>query len=70
MSWECAAVENDCEDQGFGRISDGCATCTTGAFANGRAVHITLEKQSYNGGTWWTCPKCGSSYGAVLESQG
>ena len=56
---ECVAVENDCEDQGFGLLSDGCVCC-----GNAQKKQ-PLEKTTTSSGTWWMCPKCHASYGAV-----
>lgn len=53
-------VENDCEDQGFSRISDGCfgPTCRIG----GR--RIALGRRQTIGGSWgWQCPNCLGWYG-------
>lgn len=60
-------LENDCEDQGFSRISDGCLLfkCQTwkGLGNSAKPVHPKLEKRERLGKWWWTCPKCGGSYG-------
>ncbi len=48
------AVENDCEDQGFSLLSDGCMRCK-----------VQLEKTERLGSWWWMCPRCHGSYGQV-----
>lgn len=69
--------ENDCEDQGFSRISDGCLKfeCQTwqGIGNRARPVHPKFIKQrspsnaSLPGGgpLYWVCSKCGGYYGEV-----
>jgi hypothetical protein len=65
--------ENDCEDQGFTRIADGCFVCLPTFDAKGRSVRPKFVKQkspsnaSLAGGgpLYWVCPKCRSYYGAV-----
>lgn len=51
-------VENDCEDQGYGLLSDGCIKCPG---------HPQLIQITRHGGTWWCCPNCLASYGAVSD---
>lgn len=68
-------LENDCEDQGFSRISDGCLKfeCQTwkGIGNNAKPVHPALVKVERYGKWWWTCPKCQGSYGeARAPSEG
>ena len=62
-------IENDCEDQGFTRIEDGCFNwrCQTwvGRGNNAKPVRPKLEKRERNGTWWWICPECEGSYGAV-----
>jgi hypothetical protein len=48
-------VENDCEDQGFSRIRDGCTQCRV----------ALLPTEGHAGGWWWSCPRCRGSYGEV-----
>ena len=72
-------VENDCEDQGFSNISEGCLNfkCQTwsGYGNNAKPVHPKLIQQkspsnaSLKGGgpLYWVCPKCGSYYGEVQK---
>lgn len=51
-------TENDCEDQGFSRISDGCTQCRS----SGR--RIALGRRQTIGGRWgWQCPQCKGWYG-------
>lgn len=51
-------TENDCEDQGFSRISDGCTQCRSG----GR--RIALGRRLTAAGSWgWQCPQCKGWYG-------
>ena len=57
-------VENDCEDQGFSRLSDGCTACPP-AFENGKPVYPTLVKREHAGQMWWCCPNGHGSYGAT-----
>jgi len=65
-------VENDCEDQGFTRIEDGCfnSRCLewVGRGNNAKPVRPKLEKRQRNGSWWWICPKCEASYGAVAAA--
>lgn len=60
-------VEDDCEDQGYGRIADGCASCRTDEVIVRHGVErrkpVALVKQ----GGYWRCPCCGGSYGEVRE---
>lgn len=63
-------VENDCEDQGFSRIEDGCLACLP-EFVGGKPIYPKLVRQkspsnsSLRGGgpLYWVCPKCGGYYG-------
>lgn len=57
-------IENDCEDQGFSRIEDGCLACLP-EFVNRKPVYPKLEKRERGGAWWWICPKCEGSYGAA-----
>lgn len=61
------AVENDCEDQGFSLLSEGCLRfeCQTWEPGAKKPTHPQLVKVRKNGGIWWCCPKCEASYGAV-----
>ena len=56
-------IENDCEDQGFTRLEDGCFVCLPD-FVRGKPVRQKLVKLQRNGSWWWVCEKCGGSYGA------
>lgn len=61
-------VENDCEDQGFTRIEDGCynwkcATWRPLAEVADRPKLVIQEYPAGSGKYWWNCPKCGGSYG-------
>jgi ribosomal protein L37AE/L43A len=57
---------DDCEDQGFSRIEDGCYACppewTPGATTPTRPK---LEPMHRGGKSYWTCVKCGDNYGEV-----
>lgn len=56
-------LENDCEEQGFSRLSDGCLKweCQTWGIGATKPTHPQLvERDGY-----WVCPKCGASYGSV-----
>lgn len=57
-------VENDCEDQGFSRLEDGCLACRP-EFVNGEPVYPALVKREVNGHWWWYCPNGHGSFGAV-----
>lgn len=66
-------IENDCEDQGFTRIKDGCFKCLPTFDAKGRPVRPKFIKQrstsnaSLPGGgpLYWVCPQCGGYHGEV-----
>ena len=53
--------EDDCEDQGFSRIEDGCLRweCQTWEPGATKPTHPELFK---NDEGFWTCPKCGGNY--------
>jgi hypothetical protein len=65
--------ENDCEDQGFTRIEDGCFACLPTFDKKGQPVRPKLIQQkspsnaSLAGGgpLYWVCSKCGGYYGEV-----
>lgn len=61
------AVENDCEDQGFSLLSEGCLKfeCQTWRRGATRPDHPQLVKR--NG--FWVCPRCGASYGETTAEQ-
>lgn len=63
MSSLAKTVENDCEDQGFTRILDGCFNfkCQTWAPGTDRPTRPQLVEQR----GFWVCPSCQGSYGAV-----
>lgn len=56
-----AMIENDCEDQGYTKLADGCSVCVE--WKNGKRVKINLVKEKRFGQTWWVCPRCQGSYG-------
>lgn len=71
---------DDCEDQGFTKISDGCYNwkCLTWRrLPNGKEVSVRpkfIKQKSpsnasmRNGGPlYWVCPKCGGYYGEVRK---
>lgn len=70
-------VENDCEDQGFTRISDGCFNfkCQTweGLGNNAKPVRPKFVKRKSpsnallpgGGPLYWVCPSCGGYFGEV-----
>jgi hypothetical protein len=55
-------ADNDCEDQGFTRISEGCFRCLP-TFVEGKPVRQPLERFERNGRWYWRCPKCEGYYG-------
>ncbi len=61
-------VENDCEDQGSTRISDGCFVCAPDFDQRGKPIRPQLVQRERVGRLWWTCQKCEGSYGAVVET--
>lgn len=63
-------IDDDCEDQGFSRIEDGCLRfeCQTWEPDATKPTHPKLEKQERYGLMLWICPKCGSSYGEVANA--
>lgn len=59
-------VENDCEDQGYTRIEDGCYNWKCARWDGDKKVRPALIVEEYpidSGNYWWACPKCGGSYG-------
>ena len=54
--------QNDCEEQGFSRIEDGCFACAP-TFVDGQPVRPRIEPR----GAWLCCVKCGGSYGPAPE---
>lgn len=48
-------LENDCEDQGYGSIADGCVKLG--------CDHAPILPSD----GWWKCVKCGASYGAFVD---
>lgn len=64
-------IENDCEDQGFTRIKDGCFRCLT--IVRGKPVRRQFVKRKSpsnsslpNGGPlYWFCEGCNGYYGEV-----
>lgn len=59
-------VENDCEDQGFALLSDGCRSCQYWEPEKSVPTRPQLVKVERHGGVWWCCPRCHASYGAVI----
>jgi len=59
------AVENDCEDQGFTRIDQGCFNwkCFTWEQGAGKPTRPKLVQQRHYGVWFWVCPKCDGYYG-------
>jgi hypothetical protein len=68
-------VENDCEDQGFSLISDGCLSCVVWVGLGNRAkpTHPQFIQQRSpsnaslpdGGPLYYVCPKCKGYYGEV-----
>lgn len=56
------AVENDCEDQGFTRISDGCQSCVIWE----GDVRVKAKIEAVNG--VYRCVNCGGCYGLLVEA--
>lgn len=56
-------ADNDCEDQGYSLLSDGCLRweCQMWEPGKDRPTHPQLVKR----GGFWVCPKCGGSYGEI-----
>jgi antirestriction protein len=61
-------ADNDCEDQGFSLISEGCFCCLPFAFLDGKPVRQQLERFERNGIWYWRCPKCEGYYGECSEA--
>lgn len=57
-------IDDDCEDQGFSLISEGCFKCLP-TFENGQPVRQQLAQVEHYGKLWWECPICHGSYGQV-----
>ena len=60
-------VENDCEDQGYTRIEDGCYVCAPSFDHQGKPVRVKFEQKDIRGKKYWVCPKCHGNYGEVRE---
>ena len=59
------AVENDCEDQGFTKLSDGCFVCLPDFDRRGKPVRPKIVKRKERGFLLWACEKCGGNYGII-----
>lgn len=57
--------ENDCEDQGFTAISEGCFQWQ--CLSYNRETHSMDRPALVKRGGQWVCPKCGGFYGPVGE---
>lgn len=57
-------TENDCEDQGFTKISEGCFKCLP-TFENGQPMRQKLVQVERRNVWYWECPKCQGSYGMI-----
>lgn len=55
-------ADNDCEDQGFTRIEDGCYHCLP-TFVGGKPVRTPMVRVERFGHWYWQCPKCLGYYG-------
>lgn len=64
-------LENDCEDQGFTKRSDGCFACLPSFDHRGKPVRPKIIKKEERGFLLWACEKCGGNYGIIrtIESQ-
>lgn len=62
---DLAMTENDCEDQGFTRLEDGCYNWSCRTFVDGKVVRQQLVKRQHYGEWFWECPKCRGSYGSA-----
>lgn len=51
--------DDDCEDQGFSNIEQGCLRWECQTWDGDTPVHPKLFK---NDRGFWTCPKCGGNY--------
>lgn len=60
-------ADNDCEDQGFSLISEGCFRCLP-TFVDRKPVRQQLERFERNGIWYWRCPKCEGYYGECSQS--
>ena len=58
-------VENDCEDQGFTKLSDGCFACLPDFDKRGKPVRPKIVKKRERGFLLWACEKCGGNYGII-----
>lgn len=57
-------ADNDCEDQGFTLISEGCFHCLP-TFKDNKPVRTPLVRVERYGHPYWQCPKCLGYYGAA-----
>jgi hypothetical protein len=55
--------QDDCEDQGFGTIADGCGNCAVWV----GSVRYPKALKPIDG--FWKCDSCGGSYGPVAGEQ-
>ena len=58
-------VENDCEDQGFTDLKDGCFVCLPDFDRRGKPVRPKIVKKRERGYLLWACEKCGGNYGII-----
>lgn len=70
-------VENDCEDQGMTKISDGCFQCppkvVNGGSKYGRLVRrkfVKRQNPAGSGNWWWYCEGCKGYYGPARPPRG
>lgn len=54
-------LENDCEDQGVTKISDGCTNWKCAEWD--RLTETKIRPALVKRGGFWVCPKCGGGYG-------
>lgn len=63
------AVEEDGDDVGYTRISDGCFRFECQTWDRGKPVRPQLVRRRQGGGLFWCCPKCDYSYGPVRRAR-
>lgn len=60
-------IEDDCEDQGYSLISDGCTQCMTDEVIIKHGVEWRKPTALVAKNGLWVCPSCGGCYGTVNE---
>ncbi len=62
-------VENDCEDQGFSNLAQGCLRWECGVWRHVKGkdilIHPAFVIEKRNGHQYWQCPMCKGNYGEI-----